>query len=130
MRRPILTFAIPVIAVAAAVAGWFGVSAVAQAAETVVITLNGTSATSSSTTGVSISGSTVTITAAGTYQLSGTLSNGQIVVNTADSGVVAVVLSGASIASSTGAAVSVTSADTVTVTLAAGTTNNLSDDST
>ena len=50
----------------------------------VAITLNGDSATSSDSAGVTVEDGTVTITAEGTYIISGTLSDGQIVVDAGD----------------------------------------------
>ena len=95
----------------------------------VKITLNGNSAGVSgsgvSGSGVSISGSTVTITAAGTYIISGSLSDGQIVVAASDSDKVQLVLNNAEINCSTSAAIYVKSADKVFVTLPAGTTSSL-----
>ena len=90
----------------------------------VKITLNGSSADVSGS-GVSISGSTVTITAAGTYIISGSLSDGQIVVAASDSDKVQLVLNNAEINCSTSAAIYVKSADKVFVTLPAGTTSSL-----
>lgn len=66
--------------------------------EVVPITLNGSSA-SASNAGVTVSGSIVTITAAGTYRLTGSLSNGQVIVN-APSATVKLILNGASLTSS------------------------------
>lgn len=88
------------------------------------ITLNGSSAVVSGI-GVNISGSTVTITSAGTYIISGSLSDGQIVIAASDSDEVQLVLNNAEINCNTSAAVYVKSADKVFVTLPAGTTNSL-----
>lgn len=90
----------------------------------VKITLNGSSAVVSGS-GVNISGSTVTITSAGTYIISGSLSDGQIVIAASDSDKVQLVLNNAEINCNTSAAVYVKSADKVFVTLPAGTTNSL-----
>lgn len=90
----------------------------------VKITLNGSSAVVSGS-GVNISGSTVTITSAGTYIISGSLSDGQIVIAASDSDKVQLVLNNAEIKCNTSAAVYVKSADKVFVTLPAGTTNSL-----
>lgn len=76
--------------------------------------------------GVSISGSTVTISKEGTYLVSGTLDNGQIIVDAADTDKVQIVLANAGINCETSAAIYVKSADKVFVTLADGTTNKLS----
>lgn len=90
----------------------------------VKITLNGSGAVVSGS-GVNISGSTVTITSAGTYIISGSLSDGQIVIAASDSDKVQLVLNNAEINCNTSAAVYVKSADKVFVTLPAGTTNSL-----
>ena len=91
----------------------------------VKVTLNGTSAEASSASGISVSGSTVTITAEGTYIFSGSLSDGQIIVEADDADKVQIVLDGASVTSSTSAAIYVKSADKVFVTTAKGTDNTL-----
>ncbi len=96
-----------------------------DAADAVVITLNGSTASADSDT-VRISGSSVTITAAGTYLISGTLNNGSITVNANKEDKVQLVLNGASISSDTFAALYVFQADKVFVTLADGTVNRLS----
>lgn len=90
------------------------------------VTLTGTGATTTSS-GVTVSGSTVTVTAAGTYRFTGSLTNGSIVVNSPGSGIVRLILNGASITSSSTAAISVVAADEVMVVLTAGTTNSLTD---
>ena len=91
----------------------------------VKITMSGTSAEASSSDGISISGSTVTITAEGTYIFSGELTDGQIIVEADDAAKVQIVLDGASVTSRTSAAVYVKSADKVFVTTAEGTENTL-----
>lgn len=91
--------------------------------EAVTITLNGTSASSDSDA-VTVSGSTVTITAAGTYLLTGTLS-GSIVVDATNEDKVQLVLDGVTIDSADFAAIYVKQADKVFVTLADGTVNTL-----
>jgi len=77
--------------------------------------------------GVTIDGSVVTITEAGTYRLTGSLSDGQLVVDTADEGVVRLILDGVAIASSTTAPVAVIDAAKVVVILDAGSENTLAD---
>lgn len=89
------------------------------------ITLKGTTAETSAKSGVSIDGSTVTITTEGVYVVSGTLSDGQIVVEADDTAKVQVVLKDADITSSDSAAIYVKSADKVFVTTASGTENTL-----
>ena len=77
--------------------------------------------------GAAADGSILTITQPGTYILSGTLSEGQVRVETVDEADVQIVLDGATITNSTGAAIYVKSANSATITLAEGTTNTLSD---
>ena len=96
-----------------------------DATDAVSISLGGSSASASSEA-VQISGSTVTITAAGTYILSGTLENGSVIVNATKDDKVQLVLDGASIHSKSYAAIYVVQADKVFVTLAEDTVNYLS----
>lgn len=91
-----------------------------------VITLSGSGA-SSNGTGVSISGSVVTITKEGSYLISGTLDDGQIVVDADKTDSVQLILDGASISCSNSSAILVRQADKVKVTLASGSQNSLSD---
>ncbi len=90
------------------------------------IALGGDDATAEGA-GVTVDGSVVTITAPGTYIVSGTLSDGQVIVDSAGDGLVQVVLAGASITSSTNAPLVVADADEVAVILADGTSNTLVD---
>ncbi|MBO5463501.1 MAG: carbohydrate-binding domain-containing protein [Clostridia bacterium] len=90
----------------------------------VSVQLNGTSATSSSNS-VKISGSTVTITEEATYVISGTLTDGMIIVNAEDTAKLQIVLNGVDITSKTSAALYILEADKVFVTLADGKTNTL-----
>lgn len=76
------------------------------------------------TDGVVINGQTVTITAEGTYIFSGTLSEGQIVVD-ADNAKVQIVFDNVDITCASSAAVYVKSAEKVFVTLAEGAQNTL-----
>ena len=76
--------------------------------------------------GVSVDGDTVTIAAAGTYRVSGTLSSGSLVVDATD-GVVNLVLDGADITAASVAAINVVDADQVVVWLADGSDNTLAD---
>ena len=92
--------------------------------QAVTIKLNGTSATSSSDS-VKISGSTVTITEEATYVISGTLTDGMIIVNSEDTAKLQIVLNGVDITSKTSAALYILEADKVFVTLADGTENTL-----
>ena len=101
-----------------------------DASSATTITLSGSSATASSNTGVKIDGSTVTITAEGTYVLSGTLTDGQIVVEATDADKVQLVLNGVTITNNDGPAIYVKQADKVFITLAANSKNVLEDGST
>jgi hypothetical protein len=74
---------------------------------------------------VSFENGILTIGAAGVYSLSGTLSGGQIEVDT--TGKVYLELNGASVTSASGPALSIKNAKKVTLVLAAGTSNSLSD---
>ena len=91
----------------------------------VKITLNGDSVTADDKN-VKVDGSKVTITGAGTYVLSGTLSDGQIVVDSDDKDSVRLVLNGAEITCSNSSAIWVKDGDTI-ITLADGTENTLTD---
>lgn len=78
-----------------------------------------------SVSGVTSQDGTVTITEAGTYRLTGTLTDGQVVVDVAEGDVV-LLLDGVDITSSTSAALYIASGDT-TIVLADGSTNTLTD---
>jgi hypothetical protein len=77
--------------------------------------------------GVEIEGDVVTIAAGGTYRLSGSLSDGQVVVDAGDEDLVRLVLDGISIESSTTAPLSATAADRLVIVLAEGSSNVLGD---
>ncbi len=94
--------------------------------EAVQISLNGSSVQVNGS-GAEASQSVVTITKAGTYVLSGTLSDGQIVVNCADKGTVRLVFNGVSLSCSSAAPVIVSDAKKVLITLADGTSNTVTD---
>lgn len=74
---------------------------------------------------VRIDGQTVTITQEGTYKIAGTLSDGALIVESAENAKITLVLGGVSIKNSTGAAIQISTADDVTIELAEGTTNVL-----
>ncbi len=76
---------------------------------------------------VEVDGSTVTVTAPGTYRLSGSLTDGQVVVDSASDGVVRLVLDSVDLASSTSAPLVVTEADEVVVVLPEGSSSTLTD---
>ncbi|WP_225615369.1 carbohydrate-binding domain-containing protein [Streptomyces caniscabiei] len=96
-----------------------------EQSDAVAIELKGDSA-SADGKGVDVDGSTVTITAGGTYLLSGALDDGQIVI-TAPEATVKLVLDGADISSSSGSAIAATEAERLVVVLADGSENKLSD---
>ncbi|MBQ9686301.1 MAG: carbohydrate-binding domain-containing protein [Oscillospiraceae bacterium] len=75
---------------------------------------------------VRVDGSTVTITDEGVYVLTGTLSNGRIIIDAEKSDKIDLVLHGVSVTSEDFAALYVKQADKVFVTLADGTKNTLS----
>ena len=90
------------------------------------IALSGQGATVSGE-GAAVEGATVTISAAGTYAVTGELTAGSLVVNAGDQDKVQIVLSGASIRNEAGPALNIQQADKVFVTLAAGSQNTLAD---
>ena len=90
------------------------------------IALSGQGATVSGE-GAAVEGATVTITAAGTYAVTGELTAGSLVVNAGGQDKVQIVLSGASIRNEAGPALNIQQADKVFVTLADGTQNTLAD---
>ena len=94
-----------------------------EESEAVYVTLSDDGITGE-TDGVAINGQTVTITEEGTYVFSGTLSEGQIVVD-ADDAKVQIVLDNVDITCASSAAVYVKSAEKVFVTLAEGSQNTL-----
>jgi hypothetical protein len=98
-------------------------------ADVVPITLNGNSITVGGA-GATVSGSTVTITSAGTYSISGTLTNGQVIVNTTDKGAVRLILSGATISSASSAPIYIKDSGKTIIGLADNTTNTLTDGTT
>lgn len=77
--------------------------------------------------GVTVAGNKVTITSAGTYSFSGSLADGQIIVNTADKGTVRLILNSASVTSSVSAPVYITNAKKVILILADNTENFITD---
>ncbi|MBN1873255.1 MAG: carbohydrate-binding domain-containing protein [Anaerolineae bacterium] len=77
--------------------------------------------------GATINGSVITITAAGTYDVIGTLDDGQIVIDSEDEETVELVLHGVNITNTTSAPIFVSSADKAKITLADGTENTLTD---
>ncbi len=92
--------------------------------DAVDVTLTGSGAQAAA--GVSSDGSTVTISEAGVYRLSGAL-QGQVVVAAPDDALVVLILDGADISNAAGAAIEVRTADDVAIHLADGSRNTVSD---
>lgn len=95
-----------------------------EASATIITLSDGASSCDSAS--VSVTDDTITITGEGTYLLSGSLSDGQIIVDVKDSEKVQLVLDGVTITNSSSAAIYVREADKVFLTLADGTSNSLS----
>lgn len=93
------------------------------------INLNGSSiqADGANVAALVIEEQTVTIKGAGTYIIEGTLSDGQIIVDTEEAGTVRIVLNGVDITSSTSAPIFVKQSDKTVLSLEEGMTNNLTD---
>ncbi len=79
--------------------------------------------------GATVNGNIVTITSSGMYSISGTLSDGQIVVDAEDKETVELVLNGVDITYSTSAPIYVSNAEKTVITLADGTENYVTDGS-
>lgn len=94
----------------------------------VKITLNESSANIEGS-GASEENGTVTISNAGTYVISGTLTDGQIIVNAQSEDVVHIVLNQASITCSSNSAIYGAQSDKIILTLADGTENEMTDGS-
>lgn len=93
----------------------------------VSVTLNSNSISADNKAGVEIDKTTLTITSAGNYSISGTLDDGQIIVDTNDNETVTLVLDGATISSSVGAPIFVEDAKNTVIVLAYDTQNFLTD---
>lgn len=92
----------------------------------IVVSLQGTSA-SSSGKGVSISGQRIKITAPGNYTFSGSLNNGQIIVDDETYGVVRLILNNVTIKSNFSSAIFIKNASKVIIVTPENTTNTLID---
>lgn len=93
----------------------------ADSAET--ITLNGSAITA--TGNVSINGSTAVISTAGTFIVSGTLNDGQILVQAGDDDIVRIILNGVNLTGLQAAPINIESAKKVVLILADGTQNTI-----
>jgi hypothetical protein len=88
------------------------------------IVLSGNSA-SVNGSGAAVSDSTVTIASAGTYRISGSLTNGQVIVDTQDSNTVQLILAGTDITCSSSAPIYILSSDKTVIILETNTENKL-----
>ncbi len=77
--------------------------------------------------GATVEGTTVTVARSGTYLISGTSTDGQVVVNTSDKSTVTLILNGAAITSANGPAIYVQDARDVVISTVAGSINLLAD---
>lgn len=93
--------------------------------DSVAITLKD-GASSASGNGVKINDNTITISNEGTYILSGSLTNGQIIVDASEDAKIQIVLNGTVISNESSAAIYVKQANKVFITTASGTENTLS----
>jgi len=90
------------------------------------IALSGSSITINGN-GVTADGSILTIISPGTYRVTGSLTDGQVIVKTGDAGIVRIILNGADIKCSESAPIYVKSAEKVLLVLADGTENSVTD---
>jgi hypothetical protein len=95
-------------------------------ASNTIVTLDG-STINVAGEGAVVNGSNLTINASGTYQINGTLDDGQIIVDTLDAENVIIILDGVNITSSNSAPIYVANAEKVILTLAAGSQNIVTD---
>jgi hypothetical protein len=95
----------------------------------VQITLDGTSITVDPSV-ANVSGSKVTITDVGTYSIQGTLTDGQVIVDSKDEGNIRLILNGANITCSNSAPIYILDAKKIIINLADGTQNYLTDGTT
>lgn len=96
--------------------------------EIIPVVLSGTSI-STEGEGLTVDESTITLTSAGTYSFSGSLSDGQIVVDTEDEELVRIILDGVSLSNSSTAPLYIKNASKTILVLEEGTENSVSDPS-
>lgn len=94
-----------------------------------VINLNSTSISTTSTK-VTISGTTATINAAGNFRVNGSLTNGKIIVDAASTDLVRVILNGITLTNTSGTALYVKKSKKTIINLVSGTTSTITDGST
>jgi len=92
------------------------------------IGLNGNSITVSMASAATVDGSKVTITYAGTYRLRGSLTDGQVIVNTADEGTMRLILNNVTVHCSTSAPIYVMKAKKTIIILPDNTQNYVTDE--
>jgi hypothetical protein len=100
-----------------------------DAASAISIVLNG-DAILSNAAGVQVNGSTATISDAGTYNLSGSLTDGQIIVDSQSEQAVRLILNGVNISNSTSAPINIVNARKTILILVDNTENVISDGTT
>ena len=123
----ILVFvAIPTLIALILMAGY--ISSAAAQSDTATIELTGDSARSDSSS-VSVDGSVVSILAAGTYRVSGTLTDGQLAVDPGKGEAVTLILDGVSIDNADGSPLAILSGKLAEIVLNDGSVNTLSDGS-
>ena len=93
----------------------------------VEITLSGDSITVNPPSGATVVGSKVTITTAATYRITGSLTNGQVIVDTEDEATVRLILNGVDITCSTSSPIYVEKAKKAIIILQENTENSLTD---
>jgi predicted secreted Zn-dependent protease len=98
-----------------------------DSSDVITITLNTDSISVDDKNVITIDKTTATITSAGTYSISGTLDDGQIIVDTNDEEIVRLILNGVNINSATNAPIYVEDADKTIIILADNTENYLTD---
>jgi hypothetical protein len=95
-----------------------------NSSDAAAIVLNGNSITTNGS-GITISGSAATITSAGAYRISGSLTDGQIIVDTQDTKLVQLILAGTDITCSSSAPIYVLNSDKTIIIIEATTENKL-----
>jgi hypothetical protein len=99
-----------------------------DSSEVIDIELNGNSITVSATDVATVDGSTVTITSAGTYRISGSLTDGQIIVDTDDKDSIRLILNGVDVSCSTSSPIYIIDAKKVIIILEENTENYVKDE--
>jgi hypothetical protein len=98
-----------------------------DSSEVIDIELNGNSITVNASGVATVDGSTVTITSAGTYRVSGSLTDGQIIVDTDDKETMRLILSGVDVGCSTSSPIYIIDAKKVIIVLEENTENYVKD---